>query len=140
MLSHPSVRVSLKKEQFAMSNLLQDIQHAMRMIRRNPGFAAVTIFTLALGIATSATVFGWVDAILLHPLPGVSQPDRLVAFETLTPGGAFVTNSYPDYIDFRDRLKLVSGMAVTHPAAFSIGQEDHAERVWGELVSGNFFS
>jgi predicted permease len=123
-----------------MNSLLQDLQHAMRMIRRNPGFAAVTIFTLALGIATSSTVFGWVDAILLHPLPGVEQPDRLVALETLAPGGAFVTNSYPDYIDFRDRLKLVSGIAVTHPAAFSVGQEEHAERVWGELVSGNFFS
>jgi hypothetical protein len=97
-------------------------------------------FTLALGIATSATVFGWVDAILLHPLPGVADPDRLVALETLTPEGAFATNSYPDYIDFRDRLKLVSGVAVTLPAAFSVGQEDHAERVWGELVSGNFFS
>jgi predicted permease len=123
-----------------MNSLLQDLQHALRMIRRNPGFAAVTIFTLALGIATSSTVFGWVDAILLHPLPGGEQPDRLVALETLAPGGAFVTNSYPDYIDFRDRLKLVSGIAVTHPAAFSVGQEEHAERVWGELVSGNFFS
>ncbi len=123
-----------------MNSLFQDLQHALRMIRRNPGFAAVTIFTLALGIATSTTVFGWVDAILLHPLPGVEQPDRLVALETLAPGGAFVTNSYPDYIDFRDHLKLVSGVAVTHPAAFSVGQEEHAERVWGELVSGNFFS
>ncbi|MBV8437376.1 MAG: ABC transporter permease, partial [Silvibacterium sp.] len=122
-----------------MNSLMQDIQHALRMMRRNPGFVAVTILTLALGIATSATVFRWVDTILLHPLPGVAQPDRLVAFETVTPGGAFVTNSYPDYIDFRDRLKLVNGIAVTHPAAFSIGQEDHAERVWGELVSGNFF-
>jgi len=72
-----------------MNSLLQDLQHALRMVRRNPGFAAVTILTLALGIATSATVFGWVDAILLHPLPGVEQPDRLVALETLTPGGAF---------------------------------------------------
>ena len=107
-----------------MSNLLQDIQHAMRMMRRNPGFAAVTIFTLALGIATSATVFGWVDTILLHPLPGVEQPDRLVAVETVTPGGAFITNSYPDYIDFRDQLNLVSGIAVTHPAAFSVRVSD----------------
>jgi predicted permease len=123
-----------------MNSLLQDLQHALRMIRRNPGFAAVTIFTLALGIATSTTVFGWVDTILLHPLPGVQEPDRLVALETVTPGGAFVTNSYPDYIDFRDRLKMVSEIAVTRPAAFSVGQEEHAERVWGELVSGNFFS
>jgi predicted permease len=134
------LRATDVENRFAMNSLLQDLQHAMRMIRRNPGFAAVTIFTLALGIATSSTVFGWVDAILLHPLPGVEQPDRLVALETLAPGGAFVTNSYPDYIDFRDRLKLVSGIAVTRPAAFSVGQEEHAERVWGELVSGNFFS
>lgn len=124
----------------AMNSLLQDLQHALRMMRRNPGFTLVTILTLALGIATSATVFWWVDTILLHPLPGVEQPDRLVAFETVTPGGAFVTNSYPDYIDFRDHLKLVSGIAVTRPAAFSVGQEDHAELVWGELVSGNFFA
>ena len=122
-----------------MNSLMHDIKHALRMLRRSPGFAAVTILTLALGIATSTTVFGWVDSILLHPLPGVQAPDRLVAFETVTPGGAFVTNSYPDYIDFRDRLKLVTGLAVTRPAAFSVGQEDHAERVWGELVSGNFF-
>jgi hypothetical protein len=123
-----------------MTSLLQDLQYALRMIRRNPGFTAVTVLTLALGIATSATVFGWVDAILLHPLPGVRQPDRLVALETTTPGGEFVTNSYPDYIDFRDRLKMLDGIAVTRPVAFSIGQEDHAERVWGELVSGNFFA
>jgi len=123
-----------------MTSLLQDLQHALRMMRRNPGFTAVTVLTLALGIATSTAVFGWVDAILLHPLPGVQQPDRLVALETTTPGGEFVTNSYPDYIDFRDRLKLLDGIAVTRPAAFSVGQQDHAERVWGELVSGNFFA
>jgi len=123
-----------------MNSLLQDMQHALRMMKRNPGFTAITVLTLALGIATSTTVFGWVDAILLHPLPGVEQPDRLVALETATPGGEFVTNSYPDYRDFRDHLKLVDGIAVTRPVAFSVGKEDHAERVWGELVSGNFFS
>ena len=123
-----------------MNSLLQDMQHALRMMKRNPGFTAITVLTLALGIATSTTVFGWVDAILLHPLPGVEQPDRLVALETTTPGGEFVTNSYPDYRDFRDHLKLVDGIAVTRPVAFSVGKEDHAERVWGELVSGNFFS
>lgn len=123
-----------------MNGLLHDLEHAIRILRRNPGFAAVTILTLALGIATSITVFGWVDTVLLHPLPGVLDPEHVVALETLTPGGAFAANSYPDYIDFRDRLRLVSGIAVTLPTAFSVGQEDHGERVWGELVSGNFFA
>lgn len=123
-----------------MTSLIQDIRHALRMMVCNPGFTLVAVLTLAIGIATSVTVFGWVDTILLHPLSGVEQPGQLVALETLTPGGAFVPNSYPDFIDFRDRLKQVNGIAVTHPGAFSVGQKEHAERVWGEMVSGNFFS
>lgn len=123
-----------------MTSLFQDIRHALRMMARNPGFTLVVVLTLAIGIAASATVFGWVDTILLHPLPGVDRPDRVVALETVTPGGDFVPNSYPDYIDFRDHLKLVDGVAVTRPAAFRVGKEEHAERVWGELVSGNYFA
>jgi len=123
-----------------MSSLLQDLRYAMRMMLRNRAFTILAVFTLSIGIGANTTVFSWVDAMLLRPLSGVTLPDRLVAVETLTPNGAFVPNSYPDYRDFRDHLKLVDGIAVTHPAAFSVGQQDHAERVWGELVSGNFFS
>jgi predicted permease len=123
-----------------MSSLLQDLRYAMRMMLRNRAFTILAVFTLSIGIGANTTVFSWVDAMLLRPLSGVTLPDRLVAVETLTPNGAFVPNSYPDYRDFRDHLQLVDGIAVTHPAAFSVGQQDHAERVWGELVSGNFFS
>jgi len=123
-----------------MSSLLQDLRHTLRMMFRYRAFTTLTVFTLAVGIGANTTVFSWVDAMLLRPLSGVASPDRLAAVETLTPNGAFVPNSYPDYRDFRDHLNLVSGIAVTHPAAFSVGQQDHAERVWGELVSGNFFS
>jgi predicted permease len=123
-----------------MSSLIQDLRHTLRMMFRYRAFTTLTVFTLAVGIGANTTVFSWVDAMLLRPLSGVASPDRLAAVETLTPNGAFVPNSYPDYRDFRDHLNLVSGIAVTHPAAFSVGQQDHAERVWGELVSGNFFS
>ena len=123
-----------------MSSLIQDLRHTLRMMFRYRAFTTLTVFTLAVGIGANTTVFSWVDAMLLRPLSGVASPDRLAAVETLTPNGAFVPNSYPDYRDFRDHLNLVSGIAVTHPAAFSVGQRDHAERVWGELVSGNFFS
>ena len=121
-------------------SLINDIRHSLRMVVRNRGFTLVAVATLAIGIATSTTVFSWVDAVLLRPLPGVTAPERLVAVETVTPNGAFVPNSYPDYRDFRDHLNLVDGIAVTRPVAFSVGKEDHAERVWGELVSGNFFA
>jgi predicted permease len=123
-----------------MSSLLQDLRYSLRMMLRNRSFTILAVFTLAIGIGACTTVFSWVDGLLLRPLSGVASPDRLVAVETLTPNGGFVPNSYPDYRDFRDHLNLVSGIAVTHPAAFNVGQQDHAERVWGELVSGNFFS
>lgn len=123
-----------------LEGLVQDIRYGLRMMARNPGFTAVAVITLAIGIGTTTTVFSWIDAVLVRPLPGVADPSRLVALESLTPGGEMVPNSYPDYRDFRDHLKLFDGIAVTRPAPFSVGQEDHAERVWGELVSGNFFT
>jgi predicted permease len=123
-----------------MISLFQDLRYSLRMMLRDRAFTLLVVLTLAIGIGANTTVFSWVDAMLLRPLSGVSSADRLVAVETLTPNGAFVPNSYPDYQDYRDHLKLLSGIAVTHPAAFSVGQQDHAERVWGELVSGNFFS
>ncbi len=123
-----------------LESLLQDLRYGLRMMARNPAFTAVAVITLAIGIGTTTTVFSWIDAVLVRPLPGVSDPGRLVALESLTPGGEMVPNSYPDYRDFRDHLKLFDGIAATRPVAFSVGQEDHAERVWGELVSGNFFA
>ncbi len=120
--------------------LAQDLRYGLRLMARNPGFTAVAVATLAIGIGATTTVFSWIDAALIRPLSGVADPSRLVVLESVTPGGELVPNSYPDYRDFRDRLKLLDGVAVSRPAAFSVGQEDHAERVWGELVSGNFFA
>jgi predicted permease len=123
-----------------IEELLQDVRFGLRMMARNGGFTGVAILTLAIGIGATATVFTWIDAVLLQPLSGVAEPNRLVTVETVTSNGEWVPNSYPDFVDFRDRLKLFDGIAVAHLAAFSVGSEDHAERVWGELVSGNFFS
>ncbi len=123
-----------------VDDLFHDLRYGLRMMRRNPGFAAVVTLTLAIGIASSATVFSWIDAVLLQPISGVADPARLVTLETVASNGDWITTSYPDFIDFRDHLKLFDGIAVTRPAVFSVGQEAHAERVWGELVSGNYFS
>jgi len=123
-----------------LEDLLHDLRFGLRMMARNPAFTAVTVLTLAVGIGATSTAFTWIHAVLLEPLSGVSDPARLVTVETVTSNGEWVPNSYPDFIDFRDRLKLVDGIAVTHINAFSVGREDHAERVWGELVSGNFFA
>ena len=123
-----------------IEDLMHDIRYGLRMMARNPAFTAVAVLTLAIGIGATATAFTWINGVLLQPLGGVADPSRLVVLETVTPNGEWVPNSYPDFIDFRDHLKLLDGIAVTHPSALSVGREDHADRVWGELVSGNFFS
>jgi predicted permease len=123
-----------------VEDLLHDVKHGLRMMARNPGFTIVVVLTLALGIGTSTTAFTWIDTVLLRPLGGVSEPERLVNLSSVTPGGDLVPNSYPDYRDFRDNLHQLDGVAVTRPAAFSVGKTDHAERVWGEYVSGNIFA
>ena len=123
-----------------LEDLRQDLRYGLRMMARNPSFTAVAVLTLAIGIGATATAFTWINAVLLQPLAGVADPNRLVTLETVTSNGEWVPNSYPDFIDFRDHLKLFDGIAVAHPATFSVGMQDHADRVWGELVSGNFFS
>ena len=133
-------RFYLRNRSAALENITRDIRHGLRMMARNPAVTVVAVLTLACGIASCATVFTWIDAVLLQPLSGVTDPGRLVTLETVTSNGQWITSSYPDFIDFRDHLKLVDGIAVSRPAVFSVGQENHAERVWGELVSGNFFA
>lgn len=123
-----------------LTDLVHDMRYGARMMARNKGFSAVAIVTLTLGIGATATAFSWINAVLLQPLSGVTEPNRLVTVESVTPNGDWVPNSYPDFIDFRDKLKLFDGVAVSRLSAFSVGKEDHAERVWGELVSGNFFA
>jgi putative ABC transport system permease protein len=123
-----------------MNTLWQDLRYGLRMLIKNPGFTAVAVLTLAIGIGSTTTVFDWIDSVLLRPLPGTENPSQLASFETVTPNGEFVTTSYPDYRDYRDHLTLLSGLAMAHPLALSVGDADHAERVWGELVSGNYFA
>jgi predicted permease len=121
-------------------SLLQDFRYGFRMLRKSPGFTLVAVLTLAVGIAANTAVFSWIQMVLLQPLPGVADGSQLVSFETTTPNGEFIPNSYPDYRDYRDHLRLLSGLAVATPNALSVGEEEHAERVWGELVSGNYFA
>jgi predicted permease len=132
-------RFNLRGHAVWLDDLLRDVQFGVRMMLRNPALSAVAVLTLAIGIGACATAFSWIDAILLQPLSGVAGANRLFTLESLTPNGAMVPNSYPDFRDFRDNLSTVD-VAVAHPTAFSLGPEGHGERVWGEMVSGNYFA
>ena len=119
--------------------MLTDLRSSLRMLRGNPGFAAAAILTLSLGIAATTTVFAWIDNTILHPYPGVSQPDELAVLETTSPSDHGPDLSLPDYRDYRDRLRQVAGLAIHRRCSFTLGDGADARLAWGELVSGNYF-
>ena len=123
-----------------MRGIVQDLRYAVRVSLKSPAFTLVAVLTLAIGIAANTTVFSWIDGVLLRPIPGVADGSSLASFETLTPSREYVTTSYEDYRDYRAHLTLLDGLAVAQPRALSLGDGERVERVWGELVSGNYFA
>lgn len=119
--------------------LLQDVRFGLRMLRKSPGFTAIAVLTLAIGIGANTIIFSWVRSVLLNPLPGAGDAERVVALETLTSDGNWVPTSYLDFRDLRDNCKLVESMSVAKPVALAVGNDGSVENVWGEVVSGNFF-
>jgi predicted permease len=124
-----------------MQALWQDLRYGVRLLRGTPGFTVVAVLTIALGIAVNTTVFSWVNAVLLNPVPGTRNPSQLHYIETFSRGRTPSANmSWRDYQDYRDQLRHVEGVAVGKHTIFSVGPEGRPQRVWGELVSGNYFS
>ena len=124
-----------------MSTLLRDLRYGLRTLIGNPGFTAVAVLTIGIGIGASTTIFSWMRSMLLNPVPGASQPERIVAIENMAPDGEPITTSYLDFRDFRDNLKLVSLVTarVGNVNVFSVGDVPRTTQVWGEMVSGGFF-
>jgi predicted permease len=126
--------------QFGLGTFGKDLNYSARGLLRAPAFSAVAILTLAIAIAANTTVFSWLDAVLLRPLPGIPESERLVAFESLDERGSFLSTAYFDYRDHNDNLRLVTGIAGSmQPIAFQLGDSDNPQRAWGELVSANYF-
>src|SRR5690349_4140854 len=96
-----------------MRMLWRDVRYSWRVLWKSPGFAAVAILTLALGIAANTTIFSWIHAVLLSPLPGSHAGGRLVAVESNERSGEGHNISYPDYRDYRDHCKSLEGITVT---------------------------
>ncbi|HET9532122.1 MAG TPA: ABC transporter permease [Blastocatellia bacterium] len=117
----------------------QDLQYALRVLRRSPGFTAVAVLTLALGIGANTAIFSLINSILLRPL-NVADPSHLVTVSMLDgQGSGLGLFSYPNYKDFRDKNEVLAGLAAHRFAPMSLSRGDNTERVWGYLVSGNYF-
>ena len=93
-----------------MEKLLQDIRFGIRQLLKKPGFAALAIISMALGIGANTSIFSLIDTVLLRPLP-VHEPSRLaVLYGTLHKGADVTLQSYPNYKDYRDRNTVMSGL------------------------------
>jgi macrolide transport system ATP-binding/permease protein len=124
-----------------LGTLIQDLRYGFRMLAKAPGFTAIAILILALGIGGNATVFSWMRSVLLNPLPGIADADRMVAAETVMPSGEYHTSSYPDYKDYRDRNHVFSGLFGFElvGVVMSLRNDAPSERVWGLLATENYF-
>ena len=122
-----------------LSDLRQDVRYAARGLVRRPGFTAAAAVTMALGIGAASAIFSAFDETLWRPLP-VGQPDEVVALYNYSPkAGAFLSSSFPDYLDFRAQSRSLSGIAAYFRYAFNLSTDGHAERVAVEAVSTNYF-
>lgn len=124
-----------------MSTLLYDLRYALRLLRKNPLFTFIAVFTLALGIGLNTAVFSAIEALLLRPLPGVDQPDQLVQLYRNYPGFEYGSNSVPHYLDVRNRgTDAFSGVAVWDYAPVNLSAGGRTERIFAQMVSANFFT
>lgn len=122
-----------------MTGLPQDLRQSIRAFRNRPGFAAVAVLTIAVGIGANTTIFSWMRSLVLNPFPGAVDADRIVAIENTAPDGEPITTSYLDFRDLRDNLHLVQSVTAHRGYLFSVGDAPQVERVWGEMVSGKVF-
>ncbi len=120
--------------------MIQDFRYAFRMFKKSPGFTVVVVLTLALGIGANSTIFSWISATLLNPIPGVTHTANLVTVmrgeRSDHPTPPF---SYPDFRDLRDGSRSFSGLLGYHDDYMSLTGAGKPERIYGALTSTNYF-
>ena len=130
-----------------MNALLQDLRYGLRMLGKSPGFTAIAVLTLALGIGANTAIFSFTDQILLRNLP-VPNPQQLVVLSSPGPhnghtwsdsAGDAQSFSYPMYKDLRARADVFSGLLACRGVDVNVAGRGTTQSAHGELVSGNFF-
>jgi predicted permease len=115
-----------------LEDLLQDLRYALRVLMRSPAFTLVSVLSLALGIGVNASVFGFVNAVMLRPLP-LPDNDKLVRIQDDN------LPAYSDYMAFNERARVFRGLAAYDFESFPLTAGDSPARADVALVSGNYF-
>jgi len=123
-----------------MANLWQDIRFGVRMLAKNPGFTAIAVLVLGLGIGANTAIFTLVNAFLLRPM-AVQNPDELVScYNKNTRDNSYRAFSYPEYRDIRDRNLAFSSLLAHDLAFVGLTEGDATRRTFADIVSSNYFS
>jgi putative ABC transport system permease protein len=126
--------------EFFVETCWQDLRFGLRTLSRNPGFAAVAVLTLTLGIGVNTAIFSVVNTVLLHPLP-FAAPEQLVAVVSTRLRGNVPDNaSYPDFLDWRAQNHIFSQMAAYDTDNFTLTDQGEAIHIQGAVVSADLFS
>jgi predicted permease len=123
-----------------MKNLWHDLRYALRQLRKNPGFAATAVITLALGIAATSTIFCWIHSTLFNPIPGVTHTGNMITVQRGERSEhALPPLSYDDYLDLRGRATTLSGLLGYHDDFMALTGAGMPVRIYGALTSTNYF-
>src|SRR5688572_30058623 len=120
-----------------MSN---DLIPALRALARTPVMAAVVVFSLGVGIGVNTVVFSWIQALVLRPLPGVSNASRFHLIEAQTDTGVRPGSSWTEFQDLQRQLQSFDGLMAFRMVPLNVGDAAQLERTYALLVSGNYFS
>ena len=121
-----------------MTSFWQDVRYSLRMLVKAPGYAAIAILTLALGIGANTTIFSWINSALLNPVPGLDKPSEVVSLTLGNPGQPFGF-TYPDLEALRDGQQSFTGIAACSFVQMSLTGKSKPERIWGMVTSANYF-
>jgi len=122
-----------------METLLQDLRYGLRMLAKSPGFTAIAVLTLALGIGTNTALFSVVNGVLLNPL-AYPQSGQLVALYGKTPGFDQASINYPNFLDWQRDTQTFSSMAIYRNQDYNFTGTGETERLSGYMISADFFS
>jgi putative ABC transport system permease protein len=119
--------------------MLHDLRYAIRTLFKTPGFAAVAVVTLALGIGANSAIFSVVNTVLFHALP-YPEPERLVRVREKTKSFGYMSIAYPNFLDWSTQNKVFSSQCVVREESFTLTGTSEPERIKGVRVSNGLFA
>jgi predicted permease len=122
-----------------MTNFFQDVRYGLRVLLKNPGFTAIAVLTLALGIGANTALFSVVNGVLLNPLP-YPDPDRLVAVYAKTVDFERSSISYPNFLDWHKDSHSFSALGAARSEEYNLTGVGEPERLHGHMISADFFA